>query len=407
MGAGWNSTNNYRLPEITYDKNGNIETLHRNNESGSPLDRFAYEYLQGNRLNKITNTASGTQTYNYGYDNNGNVTSDQFRGISGITYNISNLPEQLTANSSLVKYWYDNNGNRFRKQEGALDEIYVLGINGETEAVFDINGTPKFFNILSGNEILGRFIPGAPMDLYLSNTTLNGTYEAQNSITVEDNVTVGGPTTLKAGNSIHLKPGFSAPSGIDFTAKIETVSNVAKRFYYLKDHLGSIRVVVNEAGEIVSSACPPKLSKRRRDDYDPCLHAEVRSFACLHEAFRRRQGTQAWGMILTGRSTEGSYLDAKYKFTSKERDDETGYDYFVCPPKLVERRRRAGYYVSRIGRWLNAVPLHIFLLRTILNTYCLYLISPITIRSAISSLVISRTVSIIKDRIRVPFINTG
>jgi len=142
------------------------------------------------------------------------------------------------------------------------------------------------------------------VDLYLSNTTLNGTYEAQNSITVEDNVTVSGTATLKAGNNIHLKPGFTAPAGINFTAKISTVTNVAKRFYYLKDHLGSIRVVVNETGDIVSS-----------DDYDP------------------------WGMILDGRSTSDAYLYAKYKFTGKERDIETGYDYFG-----------ARYYDSRIGR---------------------------------------------------------
>ena len=203
------------------------------------------------------------------------------------------------------------NGSRFRKQEGTTDEVYVLGINGETEAVFDINGTAKFFNINASNEIIGRFIPGAPTDLYLSNTTLSGTYEATNSITVEDNVTVSGPTTLKAGNNIHLKPGFHAPSGIDFTAKIGSVTNTIKRYYYLKDHLGSIRVVVDETGNIVSS-----------DDYDP------------------------WGMILNGRSTDGSYLNAKYKFTSKERDVETGYDYFGTR-----------YYDGRIGRWLQVDPL--------------------------------------------------
>jgi RHS repeat-associated protein len=77
------------------------------------------------------------------------------------------------------------------------------------------------------------------------------------------------------------------------------------------DHLGSIRVVVNEAGNIVSS-----------DDYDP------------------------WGMIMDGRSTDDNYYNAKYKFTGKERDKETGYDYFG-----------ARYYDSRIGRWLVVDPL--------------------------------------------------
>ncbi|MBW7843480.1 MAG: hypothetical protein H3C40_12215 [Ignavibacterium sp.] len=50
-------------------------------------------------------------------------------------------------------------------------------------------------------------------------------------------------------------------------------------------------------------------------------------------------GGNPWGIILNGRSTKAAYTNAKYKFTSKERDVETGYDYFG-----------ARYYDSRIGR---------------------------------------------------------
>lgn len=300
----------YDLPLVSYDNNGNILNLQRKGVDAQMMDNFTYAYQSNkNRLTSITNSVT-SQTYNYGHDNNGNVTSDQFRYISGITYNISNLPEQLTANSSIVDYWYDNNGNRFRKQEEAADEVYVLGMNGETEAVFNADGTPKFFNINAGNETIGRFTP-MPVDLHLSNTTLNGTYEATNSITVEDNVTVSESTTLKAGNNIHLKPGFAAPIGIDFTARIGAVPDTPKRFYYLKDHLGSIRAVVDGTSNIVSS-----------DDYDP------------------------WGMILNGRSTNVAYTNANYKFTGKERDVETGYDYFG-----------ARYYDGRIGRWMRVDPL--------------------------------------------------
>jgi RHS repeat-associated protein len=274
------------------------------------MDNFTYAYQSNkNRLASITNNVT-SQTYNYGYDNNGNVISDQYRDISGITYNISNLPEELTANSSLINYWYDNNGNRFRKQDEATDETYVLGKDGETEAVFDVNGSAKFFNILTGNETIGRYVP-TPVDLYLNNTTLNGTYEAQNSITVEDNITVSGTATLKAGNNIDLKPDFHSANGSNFTAMIGTVPNIPKRYYYLKDHLGSIRVVVDETGNTVSS-----------DDYDP------------------------WGMILDGRSTNNDYVDAKYKFTGKEFDTETNYYHFAARP-----------YDGRIGRWLQIDPL--------------------------------------------------
>lgn len=51
-------------------------------------------------------------------------------------------------------------------------------------------------------------------------------------------------------------------------------------------------------------------------------------------------------MILTGRSGNEEFANDKYKFTGKERDVETGYDYFG-----------ARYYDSRIGRWLVIDPL--------------------------------------------------
>ena len=51
-------------------------------------------------------------------------------------------------------------------------------------------------------------------------------------------------------------------------------------------------------------------------------------------------------MQLDDRSDNFSNSDDKYKFTGKERDVETGYDYFG-----------ARYYDSRIGRWLQIDPL--------------------------------------------------
>jgi uncharacterized protein RhaS with RHS repeats len=68
-----------------------------------------------------------------------------------------------------------------------------------------------------------------------------------------------------------------------------------KRYYYLKDHLGSIRSTVDDVG-IVSSG----------DDYYP------------------------FGMAMDARSIPSGRVDTKLKFTGKERDVETGYDYFVA-----------------------------------------------------------------------------
>lgn len=94
--------------------------------------------------------------------------------------------------------------------------------------------------------------------------------------------------------------------GLDNIGKINADTT---KCYYLKDHLGTIRAVVNSTNTVVSAG-----------DYD------------------------AWGYPLQNRSYESSV--SKYKFTGKERDKESGlngadgYDYFG-----------ARYYNSRIARW--------------------------------------------------------
>ncbi len=80
------------------------------------------------------------------------------------------------------------------------------------------------------------------------------------------------------------------------------------RYYYIKDHLGSIRAVLNDSNNLVEAI-----------DYD------------------------AWGHITRYWSSNSS----KYKFTGKERDNETGYDYFG-----------ARYYDARIEIWNQTEPLY-------------------------------------------------
>jgi RHS repeat-associated protein len=59
-----------------------------------------------------------------------------------------------------------------------------------------------------------------------------------------------------------------------------------------------------------------------------------------------------FGEELTGRSINYG-TNAKYKFTGKERDTETSYDYGVYPAKGGGAR----YYDSKLGRWLQVDPL--------------------------------------------------
>ncbi len=81
------------------------------------------------------------------------------------------------------------------------------------------------------------------------------------------------------------------------------------RYYYIKDHLGSIRITIDETGNVVNA-----------QDY------------------------YSFGGILRSYIT-GALNDERYKFTGKERDTETSYDYFG-----------ARYYDSNLGRFLIIDP---------------------------------------------------
>ena len=53
----------------------------------------------------------------YAYDGNGNMTSDQNKKITAISYNVLNLPSVITvAGKGLIKYYYDVAGNKLQKR---------------------------------------------------------------------------------------------------------------------------------------------------------------------------------------------------------------------------------------------------------------------------------------------------
>lgn len=67
-----------------------------------------------------------------------------------------------------------------------------------------------------------------PINNFLENQILNGTYEAQNHITITGETNVEGQAYVKAGKSIYLGPGFHAEPGNSFTASIESCQPVPK-----------------------------------------------------------------------------------------------------------------------------------------------------------------------------------
>ncbi|MEW7289111.1 DUF6443 domain-containing protein [Aquimarina sp. 2304DJ70-9] len=130
--------NKYDLHEVRYDQMGNITKLARNGWQNTTtytdMDVLNYDYRQGNRLVKVTDTGNtnygfknGTNTNDdFSYDANGNLTLDQNKGITEITYNHLNLPKVVSVNSTGqngdITYVYDANGIKIKKlaKEGSV-----------------------------------------------------------------------------------------------------------------------------------------------------------------------------------------------------------------------------------------------------------------------------------------------
>ncbi|MCE6988586.1 DUF6443 domain-containing protein [Dyadobacter sp. CY323] len=145
---------------ITYDKNGNLKTLVR---AGAAVDNLTYAYsANDNRLTSLTD-GSGSNlgvkngASSYGYDDNGNVTTDGNRSAT-ITYNYLNLPKTVTMNGKTQVYDYDAAGVKHKyvsdtltlkyegpfeyRQVGANNILYRVSLS-EGQAKVK-NGTAKF-----------------------------------------------------------------------------------------------------------------------------------------------------------------------------------------------------------------------------------------------------------------------
>ncbi len=248
-----------------YDGDGNFTNKIRNNTLTGSFKEMYYEYDPGsNRLGWLDVADDNVGYYggNYNTDSRGNIIADEYRSAYNFVYDHRNLPLQVNVGGVTVKYGYDDNGNRIYKEHGTTKEFYLRDHTGLELAVFKINGstdTLQFYN-LHGSGLEGRV--------------------ERNWIWV-DNET-------------------------DFPQ----VQRSDEPYYYIKDHLGTIRVTINKQGTVVYAA-----------DYWP------------------------YGEKMA-EYVSGGTTGQKYVFTEKERDIETGYDYFG-----------ARFYDSDLGRWLSVDPL--------------------------------------------------
>lgn len=127
-GVTWTgNAGHYDVDNLTYDKNGNIESLNRYAGIGgsrSKIDGLTYSYGSTNQLKSVEDNGidkgfkNGIVTATeYSYDENGNMKYDLNKGVIDVKYNYLNLPEEVELdNNKKVQYTYDAAGNKLKKK---------------------------------------------------------------------------------------------------------------------------------------------------------------------------------------------------------------------------------------------------------------------------------------------------
>ena len=137
---------------LSYDKNGNIMHLNRNGEivgGGTvpninipshfgEMDNLTYSYNNGNKLQIVSDLGNKTYGFkddfigsgddtsiDYTYDANGNMKTDTNKGITAISYNHLNLPDEMTINGQNIKYYYDATGTKQQKIVNSITTDYA------------------------------------------------------------------------------------------------------------------------------------------------------------------------------------------------------------------------------------------------------------------------------------------
>jgi RHS repeat-associated protein len=260
--GGWNVSAglDYSVSNLTYDLNGNILTQDQKGwkVTGSNfIDRLRYNYvvntnqlknvidLNNDVATKLGDFRTGTlhpqkagkdnyvsnppsvdpQTItDYTYDNNGNMLKDfnkdivSFDGSNGIIYNHLNLPSVITVkasasvNKGTITYTYDATGNRLKK------------VTAETGATVNYNGN-NYSNvtITTTTTYIGSFIYEAKA---YSDGTLN--------------------------SSLGYTERLQFMSHEEGRARLRASDNSFQWDYFIKDHLGNVRMVVTD--EVKSDA---------------------------------------------------------------------------------------------------------------------------------------------------------
>ena len=249
-GTTWdNSLIDFSVSNLSYDANGNIGSLKQNGfllggtqPSGSQtINNLTYSYVTGkngttgdNYTNRLLNVmdASNMPTStlgnfhypvskppsgntDYGYDQNGNITSDYNRSVSAISYwNEMNLPNTVTiTGKGAIQYTYDAAGNKLMK------------LTTQNNATVSYNGANYTTNIVTTTKYIDGFVYKT---VNYSNASLSA---------------------LNLNNTDVLLFTGHEDGRIRFKPALGTVVASYAFDYFLKDNQGNVRMVLTDESQ--------------------------------------------------------------------------------------------------------------------------------------------------------------
>ncbi|MDZ4660041.1 MAG: RHS repeat-associated core domain-containing protein [Pseudomonadota bacterium] len=313
-------TSNY-LQSISHEASGQIKSTLGYTRDGlgqvstmtTTLGNYAYVYDSNNFLSQASSSMSTTETFTY--DSLGNRITDQNGNY------VYDGTGQLLLEDYKYNYQYDNNGNMTFKFSKFSSETVKFSYSSENQLV-GVDYLPNFSASASKSvkyayDALGRRLEKNVID-NTSPADIEKTFTRRYVYDNQENL-----LELDGTNQLLARYTHSGLATDDVLAVNVTASGVGQKlassagsYFYLKDHLGSIRDVADAAGNVI-----------------------------------QRYVYSAYGTILeikdgTGNNITSSPLVATgYAFTGREFDKETGLYYY-----------RARYYDSNIGRFLQQDP---------------------------------------------------
>jgi RHS repeat-associated protein len=346
--------------EFVYDRYGN-RTIHQTNTWGTGIPKPDFG------VDTASNRLTPPGGYTMSYDAAGNLTNDTYTGQGQRTYDAENRMTG-SAGVSPASYTYDADGGRVRRVVNGTETWQVYGIDGELLAEYAANGSPsspqKEYGYRNGQLLVtvtaaaggwGSPPTFANNPLVAGETTVQvlhitqlraaindlrthmslSAYTWQTSATTNDWINAGPILEMRTALDQALgapSPAYAAglaPGQPILAIHIQELRNRVLAAWnggsgsvdiqwLVADQLGTPRMIIDKTGSLAGV---------KRHDYLPF--------------------GEELGANIGGRTTALGYTSdpTRQKFTLKERDIETGLDYFL-----------ARYYSNLQGRFTSVDP---------------------------------------------------